>query len=59
MHYFVSYYDCYQPEAYIPETGRCIEKDAAINDAAKKLEFERAAEIRNRIKGLASLRLNI
>src|SRR5581483_4866418 len=32
VHYFVSYYDYYQPEAYIPETDTYIEKDAAINE---------------------------
>ena len=32
MEYFVSYYDYYQPEAYIPHTDTFIEKDAAIND---------------------------
>ncbi len=32
VHYFVSYYDYYQPEAYIPETDTFIEKDASINE---------------------------
>ena len=32
VHYFVSYYDYYQPEAYIPQTDTYIEKDAKIND---------------------------
>ncbi|MCY4262466.1 MAG: excinuclease ABC subunit UvrB [Candidatus Dadabacteria bacterium] len=32
VHYFVSYYDYYQPEAYIPETDTYIEKDASINE---------------------------
>lgn len=32
IHYFVSYYDYYQPEAYIPQTDTYIEKDARIND---------------------------
>ena len=32
VHYFVSYYDYYQPEAYIPQTDTYIEKDARIND---------------------------
>ena len=31
VHYFVSYYDYYQPEAYIPQTDAYIEKDAKIN----------------------------
>ena len=32
MEYYVSYYDYYQPEAYIPSTGTYIEKDLAINE---------------------------
>src|SRR5436189_6120667 len=32
VHYFVSYYDYYQPEAYIPQRDIYIEKDAAINE---------------------------
>ncbi len=32
MEYFVSYYDYYQPEAYVPTTDTFIEKDASIND---------------------------
>ncbi|HHX73404.1 MAG TPA: excinuclease ABC subunit UvrB, partial [Firmicutes bacterium] len=35
--YFVSYYDYYQPEAYIPQTDTYIEKDASINDEIEKL----------------------
>jgi excinuclease ABC subunit B len=37
VEYFVSYYDYYQPEAYIPSTDTYIEKDAAINDEIDKL----------------------
>lgn len=37
MEYFVSYYDYYQPEAYIPTTDTYIEKDSAINDEIDKL----------------------
>src|SRR3989344_8176692 len=37
VHYFVSYYDYYQPEAYIPETNTYIEKDARINDDIDRL----------------------
>src|SRR3712207_2957287 len=33
VEYFVSYYDYYQPEAYVPQTDTFIEKDASINDA--------------------------
>lgn len=37
VEYFVSYYDYYQPEAYIPQTDTFIEKDASINDEIDKL----------------------
>ncbi len=37
VEYFVSYYDYYQPEAYIPQTDAYIEKDSAINDEIDKL----------------------
>lgn len=37
VEYFVSYYDYYQPEAYIPRTGTYIAKDAAINDEIDRL----------------------
>ena len=37
VEYFVSYYDYYQPEAYIPQTDTYIEKDATINDEIDKL----------------------
>lgn len=37
VEYFVSYYDYYQPEAYIPSTDSYIEKDSAINDEIDKL----------------------
>ena len=39
MEYFVSYYDYYQPEAYIPSTGTYIEKDLSINDEIEKLRL--------------------
>ena len=37
--YFVSYYDYYQPEAYVPQTNTYIEKDAAINDDIDRLRL--------------------
>ncbi|MEK7173538.1 MAG: excinuclease ABC subunit UvrB [Patescibacteria group bacterium] len=37
VHYFVSYYDYYQPEAYLPQTDTYIEKDAKINDFIDRL----------------------
>jgi len=40
VEYFVSYYDYYQPEAYLPVTDTYIEKDLAINDELEKLTSE-------------------
>ena len=37
VQYFVSYYDYYQPEAYIPHSDKYIEKDLSINDQIEKL----------------------
>ncbi|NUP07526.1 MAG: excinuclease ABC subunit UvrB [Polyangiaceae bacterium] len=37
VHYFVSYYDYYQPEAYVPTTDTYIEKDSIINDAIDRM----------------------
>ncbi len=37
VHYFVSYYDYYQPEAYVPETDTYIEKDVSINEVIDRL----------------------
>ena len=37
VHYFVSYYDYYQPEAYIPQTDTYIEKDSSINDEIDRM----------------------
>ena len=39
VEYFVSYYDYYQPEAYIPSTNTYIEKDLQINDEIEKLRL--------------------
>ena len=39
VEYFVSYYDYYQPEAYIPVTGTYIEKDLSINDDIERLRL--------------------
>ena len=46
--YFVSYYDYYQPEAYIPSIDTYIEKDAAINDLIDKLRLATTANILTR-----------
>jgi excinuclease ABC subunit B len=37
VEYFVSYYDYYQPEAYVPQTDTFIEKDSSINDEVERL----------------------
>ena len=39
MEYFVSYYDYYQPEAYVPQTDTYIEKDADVNEEIDKLRL--------------------
>jgi excinuclease ABC subunit B len=36
VEYFVSYYDYYRPEAYVPSTDTCIEKDSSINEWSNK-----------------------
>lgn len=48
VEYFVSYYDYYQPEAYIPSTDTFIEKDAKINDEIDKLRHSATAAILER-----------
>jgi len=39
VHFFVSYYDYYQPEAYVPPTDTYIEKDSSINEEIDKLRL--------------------
>ena len=46
--YFVSYYDYYQPEAYIPSTDTYIEKDSAINDEIDRLRHSATAALSER-----------
>ncbi|MDR1805313.1 MAG: excinuclease ABC subunit UvrB [Clostridium sp.] len=48
VEYFVSYYDYYQPEAYIPTTDTYIEKDSAINDEIEKLRHSATAALSER-----------
>ncbi len=48
VEYFVSYYDYYQPEAYIPHTDTYIEKDASINDEIDKLRHSATASLLER-----------
>ena len=45
VEYFVSYYDYYQPEAYVPRTDTYIEKDASINDEIEKLRHAATAAL--------------
>ncbi len=45
VEYFVSYYDYYQPEAYLPITGTYIEKDLAINDEIEKLRLSATSSL--------------
>ena len=45
VEYFVSYYDYYQPEAYIPSTGIYIEKDLSINDEIEKLRLKTTSSL--------------
>ena len=48
VEYFVSYYDYYQPEAYIPQTDVYIEKDASINDELDKLRLSSTTSLMSR-----------
>ena len=45
VEYFVSYYDYYQPEAYLPQTDTYIEKDASINDEIDKLRHSATSSL--------------
>ena len=48
VEYFVSYYDYYQPEAYIPQTDTYIEKDASINDRLDRLRLSSTTSLMSR-----------
>jgi excinuclease ABC subunit B len=48
VEYFVSYYDYYQPEAYVPSTDTYIEKDASINDEIDELRHSATASLLSR-----------
>lgn len=48
VEYFVSYYDYYQPEAYVPQTDTFIEKDSAINDEIDKLRHSATSALLER-----------
>ncbi len=48
VEYFVSYYDYYQPEAYVPSTDTYIEKDSAVNDEIDKLRHSATSALMER-----------
>ena len=48
VEYFVSYYDYYQPEAYVPQSDTYIEKDSAVNDEIDKLRLSATAALAER-----------
>ena len=48
VEYFVSYYDYYQPEAYLPTTDTYIEKDSAVNDEIDKLRHSATCALAER-----------
>ncbi len=48
VEYFISYYDYYQPEAYIPETDTYIEKDASINDDIERMRLRATSSLMER-----------
>jgi len=48
VEYFVSYYDYYQPEAYVPQTDTYIEKDSAINDDLDRLRLSATSSLLSR-----------
>ena len=48
VEYFVSYYDYYQPEAYVPQTDTYIEKDSSINDEIERLRHSATSALQSR-----------
>ena len=48
VHYFISYYDYYQPEAYIPRSDTYIQKDAKINEQIEQMRYATTADILSR-----------
>ena len=53
VEYFVSYYDYYQPEAYVPQSDTYIAKDSAVNDEIDKLRLSATAALAERIDGIS------
>ena len=48
VEYFISYFDYYQPEAYVPQTDTYIEKDSSINDEIERLRLKASASVMSR-----------
>src|SRR5262249_60868568 len=48
VEYFVSYYDYYQPEAYVPSSDTYIEKDSSINDEIERMRHSATHSLRTR-----------
>src|SRR5699024_465937 len=48
VEYFVSYYDYYQPEAYVPQTDTYIEKDSSINEDVERLRHSATSNLLSR-----------
>src|ERR1700739_2931927 len=48
VEYFVSYYDYYQPEAYVPQTDTYIEKDSSVNDEVERLRHSATSSLLTR-----------
>ena len=48
VEYFVSYYDYYQPEAYVPQTDTFIEKDSSINEEVERLRYKATMSLLSR-----------
>src|SRR5207245_1815305 len=48
VEYFVSYYDYYQPEAYVPQTDTYIEKDSSVNEEIERLRHSATAALLSR-----------
>src|ERR671937_2351843 len=52
VEYFVSYYDYYQPEAYVPQTDTYIEKDSSINEEVERLRHSATMNLLSRRDGI-------
>ena len=59
VEYFVSYYDYYQPEAYLPATDTYIEKDLAINSEIEKLRLSATSQLLSGRNDIGKTRKNI